>query len=163
MNSNLIARHPEKEEMSNAALRRADFPPAELFRGLTPQEVDLAMNAAKQRRYRAKSVIYHQGEPTQYFLLLREGRARYFYQTENGKKLILRWILPGYSFGLAALSSPMDHYLVSAEAVQDSVVAAWDARTIRALTQQVPRLTENGLFATHYLFSWYIGPCSHVL
>jgi CRP-like cAMP-binding protein len=143
--------------MSTSDFRRADFPPAGLFNGLTSQEVDLALSAAKLRRYRAKSVIYRQGEPAQHHLLLREGRARYFYQTSNGKKLILRWILPGYSFGLAGLSPQTDHYLVGTEAVQDSVVLAWETRSMRALEQRLPRLLENGFIITYHLFSWYIA------
>jgi CRP/FNR family transcriptional regulator, nitrogen oxide reductase regulator len=157
MNSNLTAEYPEKQEMSISHLRGAEFPPAELFEGLLPQEVDLALSAAKLRRYRARSVIFRQGESAQYSFVLREGRARYFYDTKNGKKLILRWILPGYSFGLAGMLRRMDTYLVGVETTQDSLVLAWDARSIQALKQQLPRLAENALYITNFLFSWYIG------
>jgi len=61
----------------------------------------LVLAAARLRRYPAKSVIYRQADPAENVLLLREGRARYFYETANGKKLILRWLIPGYTFGLA--------------------------------------------------------------
>jgi CRP/FNR family transcriptional regulator, nitrogen oxide reductase regulator len=136
---------------------KTEFPPARLFDGLTHEEVDLVLSAAKLHRYGANSVIYRQGESADHFLLLREGRARYFYRTPNGKKLILRWILPGYAFGWAGLSRELDHYVVSAETVQDSVVLAWDTRTIHALTQRLPRLLENGFFIVGYLLSWYVA------
>jgi CRP-like cAMP-binding protein len=128
-----------------------------LFSGLTQQEVDLVLAAAELRRYPAKSVIYRQADPAQHLLLLREGRARYFYETGNGKKLILRWLLPGYAFGLAGMLSRMPEYLVGVEAVQDSVVLVWDKRTIRDLVQRLPQLAENALFITSFSFAWYIA------
>jgi len=134
-----------------------DFPPVELFRGLTPQEVHLVLAAAKLRRYPAKSVIYRQADPAEHVLLLREGRARYFYETGNGKKLILRWLLPGYAFGFAGVLGQMPEYLVGVEAVQKSVVSVWDTRTFRGLARRLPQLVENGLFITSFSIDWYIA------
>lgn len=140
-----------------SAFRAADLPPAELFRGLSPQQVDLVLAAARLRRYPAKSVIYRQSDPAEHLLLLREGRARYFYETRNGKRLILRWLLPSYAFGWAGMLSQMPEYLVGVEAVQDSVVSVWDTRTFRGLARRLPQLVENALFITSYSFAWYIA------
>jgi CRP-like cAMP-binding protein len=80
-------------------------PDIELLRGLNRQEVDLIFAAARARRFSAKSVMTYQGEPADHLLLLWKGRARYFFETPNGKKLILIWITPGRAFGGAALAS----------------------------------------------------------
>jgi hypothetical protein len=95
----------------------------ELLEGLKPQEVDLALKAARQRKYSAKTVMTRQGEPANEIKVLLQGRARYFYETQMGKKLILNWITPGQTFaGLAALSGAPHVYPANTETVQDSVV-----------------------------------------
>ena len=132
-------------------------PKVELLLGLRPQEADLILAAARMRRVPAKSVMTYQGEPADQLLLLWKGRARYFFQTPNGKKLILMWITPGQAFGGAALAQRPSTYLLSTEAVRDSVVLVWDGPTIRGLTRKFSQLLENAIIiATDYL-SWYIA------
>src|SRR5215469_6875538 len=80
-------------------------PNIELLRGLKPQEINFILSAAKSRRVPAKSVMTFQDEPADHLLLLWKGRARYFFETPSGKKLIMIWITPGHAFGRAALVS----------------------------------------------------------
>jgi hypothetical protein len=49
------------------------------------RDTDLILAAAKRRRFHAKSVMTYQGEPADHLLLLWKGRARYFFETPNGK------------------------------------------------------------------------------
>src|SRR6516164_6393241 len=88
-------------------------PSVELLRGLKPQEIELLWAAARTRRVPAKSVITYQGEPADHLLVLWKGRARYFFDTPNGKKLIMMWITPGQHFGGAALVQRASTYLLS--------------------------------------------------
>jgi CRP/FNR family transcriptional regulator, nitrogen oxide reductase regulator len=150
-------RKSRTEKTSGSASRAADLPSDDLFRGLTPQEVHLVLSAARLRRYPAKSVIYRQADPPEHVLLLREGRARYFYETRAGKKLILRWLLPGDTFGWAGILPQMREYLVGVEAVKDSVLSVWDTHIFRGLARRLPQLVENALFITSYSFAWYIA------
>jgi len=129
----------------------------ELLRGLSRREMDLVLSSAKRRRFPAKSVITYQGEPADRLLLLRQGRARYFFETPHGKKLILRWIAPGDVFGGAALISRPSQYIVSTEAVTDSTVLVWDGATIRDLARQFPRILENTLYLAADYISWYVA------
>lgn len=64
----------------------------ELFRGLKPEEIELILAAASKRRFSSRSVITHQADSAKQLLLLLKGRARYFLQMPDGKKLILKWI-----------------------------------------------------------------------
>ena len=132
-------------------------PNIELLRGLRPQEVDSILAAARERRVPAKSVMTYQGEPADQLLLLWKGRARYFLQTPNGKKLILMWITPGQTFGGAALAQRSSTYLLSTEAVRDSVVLVWDGPTIRGLTRKFSQLLENAIIIAADYLSWYIA------
>ena len=129
----------------------------ELLRGLGQKEIDLILAAAKRRRFSAKSVMTYQDEPADHLLLLWKGRARYFFETPNGKKLILRWITPSDIFGGAALVSRPSTYLVITEAVRDSVVLLWDGPTIRALERRFPELLENAIFLAADYISWYVA------
>jgi CRP-like cAMP-binding protein len=129
----------------------------ELLRGLGQKEIDLILAAAKRRRFSAKSVMTYQDEPADHLLMLWKGRARYFFETPNGKKLILRWITPSDVFGGAALVSRPSTYIVSTEAVRDSVVLLWDGPTIRALARRFPELLENAIFLAADYIRWYVA------
>jgi CRP-like cAMP-binding protein len=137
--------------------RAADVPPGtELLRDLKPEEIHLVLRATRTRRFSAKSVITHQGEPADHLLLLWKGRARCFFETPKGKKLIQIWMTPGHIFGGAALISPPSLYLLSTEAVRDSVILVWDGQTIRGLARRFPRLLENALSIAANYISWYL-------
>jgi CRP-like cAMP-binding protein len=144
--------------MTASEIRAVDIPPGtELLRGLEQQEIESILAAARLRRFRASSVITHQKYPADRLFLLWKGRARYFVETPNGKKLIMIWITPGHIFGAAALAPPPSTYLVSTEAVRNSSVLVWDGPTIRALAKRFPRLMVNAFHTTIDYLSWYVG------
>jgi len=123
--------------------------------GIGPQDLKVILAAAKLRHFRANSVIVSQGNPADYLFLLTKGRARYFYTTEDGRKLLLLWLPAGEIFGGSALLSTPSSYLVSAETVKDSYVLVWDRSTIRGLTTRCPRLLDNALLIASDYLAWY--------
>ncbi len=144
--------------MTASEIRAVDVPPGtELLRGLEQQEIDVILAAARLRRFRASSVITHQKYLADRLFLLWKGRARYFVETPNGKKLIMIWITPGHIFGAAALAPPPSTYLASTEAVRNSMVLVWDGPTIRALARRFPRIMINVFHTTIDYLSWYVG------
>ena len=89
--------------------------------------------------------MVNQGHPADQLFLELSGRARHFYTTQDGKKVILLWLRPGEIFGHAALlPNPTDHVL-STEAVMGGYALVWNRVTIRRLTVRFPRLVENVL------------------
>jgi CRP-like cAMP-binding protein len=143
--------------MTVLEFRAVDVPhDTQLLRNLNPEEVRLILRAAGTRRFSAKSVITHQGDPADHLLLLWRGRARCFFDTPNGKKLIQIGITPGHILGGAALVSRPSVYLVSTEAVRDCVVLIWDGRTIRALARRFPQVLENAIIIAANYISWYL-------
>jgi len=86
-----------------------------------------------------------QGNPADYLYLLTKGRARYFFTTEDGRKLLLLWLSPGEYSVVSALLAIPSSYLASTETVKDSHVLAWDRSTIRGLAARYPKLLENAL------------------
>ena len=71
--------------------------------GLTSHDLKSVLAAAKFREFEANSVITNQERPAERLYLLLSGRARFFFVTEKGHKVILLWIPPGEIFGSAAL------------------------------------------------------------
>jgi CRP/FNR family transcriptional regulator, nitrogen oxide reductase regulator len=130
---------------------------AEWLRGLKPNEIDLILTAARSCRFPAKSVMTFHGDPADHLLLMWEGRARYFFETPSGKKVILMWIRQGDVFGATALVSQPSFYLASTEAVKDSTVLVWDRSNIRALARRFPQLLENVLIIATNYFYWYVA------
>jgi CRP-like cAMP-binding protein len=144
--------------MTVLEFRAIDVPPdAILLKGLERQEIDSILAAARPRHFSAKSVITHQGQPADRLFLLWKGRARYFYETVDGKKLILTWISPGHTVGEAALELSPSLYVVSSEAVRDSIVLVWDGPTVRDLARRFPRLMTNAFHSAIDYLSWYVA------
>ena len=73
-----------------------------LLEGLSPFDLDVILAAAKQRHFTSNSVVVSQGSSADHLFLLTRGRARFFYHTQEGKKVILLWLTPGESFGVAS-------------------------------------------------------------
>jgi CRP/FNR family transcriptional regulator, nitrogen oxide reductase regulator len=129
----------------------------ELLQGLKPSDVNIVLAAAKRRRFPARSVLTIQGESADEFFLLWKGRARHFFETPDGKKIILKWITPGQPFGAVAMVARPSTYFVSAEAVQDCIALVWDALTIRGLARRCPQILENSLIIAADYFAWYVA------
>jgi len=125
--------------------------------GLEPQEIDVILAAARPHRFSAKDVMTYQGQTADRILLMWKGRARYFFDAPDGKHLILRWITPGEIFGASALVDRPSKYIVSTEAVQNSVALVWSGESIRALSRRFPPLWENAFFVTTEYISWYVA------
>jgi CRP-like cAMP-binding protein len=145
--------------MSRLQFRSANAQNIELLHGLRPQDVDLILKSARQRRHSARTVMTHQGDRIYDIRALLQGRARYFYETPTGKKLILNWITPGQTFaGLSALSAAPHTYPASTETVRDSIVLSWDGPTMRSLAHQFPLILENAVVvATDRHIAWHLA------
>jgi len=123
-----------------------------LLMGLTPLAVEEIVAAATPMHFVANSVVANQRQPAGKLFLLRNGRARYFFITKGGRKLILHWLVPGEIFGGMALLSEPSSYLVSTEIVEASDVLVWNRSAIRRLATKYPQLLDNGLsIAMDYL------------
>lgn len=124
--------------------------------GLSPSEQEAILNAAKGRRFLAHSVAVEQGRLGNHLFLLIIGRARHFFITETGQKILLNWLVPGDIFGAyAGLVTPTPS-LFGAETLQDCVTLAWDRATVRSLVARYPRLLDNGLLIATTYFTWFL-------
>jgi CRP-like cAMP-binding protein len=67
---------------------------SQILDGFTPSEGKIILSAATHRRFAADSVITNQGCLADHLFLLTKGRARHFFVTVAGKKLLLQWLGP---------------------------------------------------------------------
>jgi hypothetical protein len=125
--------------------------------GLTESEREAILKAAKPRSIPAHSVVINQGQLANSLFLLTAGRARHFFMTEDGHKILLHWLVPGDCFGGFALLAKPGSYLVSTETLKDSGVLVWDRITIRGLVARYPRLLDNGLLVAADYLAWYLA------
>jgi CRP-like cAMP-binding protein len=129
---------------------------SQILDGFAASDRKIILSAATQRRFAADSVITNQGCLADHLFLLTKGRARHFFVTEAGKKLLLQWIGPGDLIGGRTVLSRRSSYLLSTEMVADSSVLAWDRNTIRGLVERYPRLLENALLVASDYVSWHL-------
>ena len=115
------------------------------FEGLDASEIRTVLAAGTQQRFPANSVIVNQGYPAAHLFLLLTGRARRFFLTEDGQKVVLLRVPPREIFGEAVLLARPVDYLLSAEATTNSSTLSWSRSTIRNLCERIPRLMDNAL------------------
>ncbi|MGA8491363.1 MAG: Crp/Fnr family transcriptional regulator [Terriglobales bacterium] len=141
----------------NASLAALRGLKSRFLQGLEKTELESILTSASHRRLLANSVIQNQGDPASRLFLLTSGRARYFYITEDGKKVLFLWLRPGDIFGGGALLEQPLPFLVNVETVKDSQMLVWDRATIRSLAVRYPRLRDNALSIAWDYFTYYIA------
>jgi CRP/FNR family transcriptional regulator, nitrogen oxide reductase regulator len=124
--------------------------------GLAHSACERILGAAAQRRFRANSVVTNDGGPADHLFLVTKGLVRFFVITDEGTKLLFRWIGPRDLFGGMTVLSVHSSYLFSTETVTDTSVLVWDRPTIRGLIAQYPRLLENALVTASDYLAWHL-------
>ena len=136
---------------ANASLK------SKFLEGFSPLDLNVILTAAKQRHFVSNYIVVNQGDPPDHLFLLTAGRARFFVNTPEGKKILLLWLTPGEVFGGAAILSNPAPYLVSTETLKDSSMLVWDRATLRHLAVRYPRLVENAMLIAYDYFAWYVA------
>jgi CRP/FNR family transcriptional regulator, nitrogen oxide reductase regulator len=142
-------------QLSTVSLIVNELQPS-LFRGLERSDIDFVVSAAVRRKCQRGAVLCTEGEVADQLFMLLSGRARYFTLSEDGRRVILRWILPGDIFGGMSLMHDPEAYLVNTESVRDSEFLAWSRMDIRRIALRHPRMLENALTMASDYLKWYI-------
>jgi CRP-like cAMP-binding protein len=131
-----------------------------LFEGLGNHEIQAIREAAAKRTYEASQIIISAEEPASYLFLAEVGRVDFSVVTSDGREILLRRLVPGNTFGCAALLAEPMGYLGTAKSVNKTETLVWEHRVARQLAVAYPRLVENALHAfLHYLAlyaQWHI-------
>ncbi len=115
-----------------------------LFGGFKPEELDEILREARSARYPKNSAVFEHGEDAHSFFLLLHGHVRATKTTPTGEQIVVRYVAPGETFGLA-MAIGLAQYPATATAVDDSVVLAWPTGTWPRLVERFPALAGNTL------------------
>jgi len=129
---------------------------SQLLDGLPPPDRKTILAAATHCRFAANSVVINQGHPADHLFLLGRGHARHFFITDEGQKLLLRWLGPGDCFGGRTILSNRCYFLAGTEMITESSVMVWDRPSIRGLVVRFPRLLENALLTASDYLTWHL-------
>jgi CRP-like cAMP-binding protein len=115
-----------------------------LFAGFKPEELDEILREARSARFPKNTAVFEQGEDAHSFFLLLHGHVRAAKTTSTGEQIVVRYVSPGETFGLA-MAIGLTQYPATATAVDDSVVLAWPTGTWPRLVEKFPALATNTL------------------
>ncbi|GLR87837.1 Crp/Fnr family transcriptional regulator [Bradyrhizobium iriomotense] len=115
-----------------------------LFAGFTNEELEEILREARSSRHPKNSAVFVQGEDAHSFFLLLHGHVRAAKTTPTGEQIVVRYVAPGETFGLA-MAIGLTQYPATATAVDDSVVLAWPTGAWPRLVQKFPALATNTL------------------
>jgi len=127
------------------------------LKGLSSTELEQVLSTAATKRIPANKVVVHQNHPADHLFLITSGHARYFFITEDGRKLLLFRLVQGDIFGCPAILPEPSLYLVGTETVQASQVLVWPRSAIKALAANYPRLMQNTLLIAYDYVGWYLS------
>ncbi len=131
--------------MADSIRERADLlSGVGVFRGLDATALEAVAREARPKRLAAGEMLLRQDEPAEDFYVVTEGRIRLSQVTAEGHQVIMGFVGPGGGVGIIAVLGRIG-YPVSAEAVEDSEVLAWEGEAFGQLMLDHPQLAVNGM------------------
>lgn len=115
-----------------------------LFAGFSTDELGEILREARSIRCPKNSAVFEQGEDAHSIFLLLHGHVRASKTTPTGDQIVVRYVAPGETFGLATAIG-LTQYPATAVAVDDSVVLAWPTASWPRLVASFPALATNTL------------------
>ena len=108
-----------------------------VFAGVPAREIAALARIAREDSYRARDWIFMEGEPADWFCVVRSGRVKILRASRGGKEVVLELLGPGEPFGGVAVIERRP-YPASAQATEPSVVLKIPREPIVALTERHP-------------------------
>lgn len=111
----------------------------DLFRDLTPQEIEEIDRATTMRSCKAGRVFYTPGETGEVLFILKEGEVEIFRKSSRGRRLVIARLRPYSFFGeMSCIGHGM--YERYAIATEDSLVCTMKRRDVERLLLSKPRV-----------------------
>jgi CRP/FNR family transcriptional regulator len=108
-----------------------------VFAGIPVRELTALAAGAHEESYRARDYVFMEGEPADWFCLVRSGRVKILRASRAGKEVVLELLGPGEPFGGVAVIERRP-YPASAQATEASRVLKLAREPIIALTERHP-------------------------
>ena len=117
-----------------------DIEDAELFVGLSRDDLRAVWSKSLRRIVPPGSFLYHQGEPAETMFLIETGRVRLHELTDDGREVLVTFIYPGEVFG-AVIAGAV--YRATTQADTPVRAYAWTATIMKEFMVRFPRLQRN--------------------
>ncbi len=113
-----------------------------LFRGLSPEELAIIVQAAKPHEWQSGEPLFYQEDSATRIFMLVHGQVKLLQNTPDGQQVLLRIIGPGEVIGIvAALEDSV--YPATAQAAEPCSGLQWDGKALRRLMETYPRIALN--------------------
>lgn len=117
-----------------------------VFRGLAEEDCGRLAAVSKIERMEKGKTLFSEGDPSDVFYILVEGRVKIFKVTPDGRDIILGIFEPGEPLGAVAVYRAVD-YPATAEILEESTLLAIPRRDLFQLLETYPTLTRGLLGA----------------
>jgi CRP/FNR family transcriptional regulator, polysaccharide utilization system transcription regulator len=92
--------------------------------------------------YKTGQLVFHEDSRAVGVYCLNSGKVKLYKVGNDGKEQIVRFVTPGELFGYSSITGTR-HHMVTAEAIEDSVVCFINDITFSALTEKYPEITRT--------------------
>jgi CRP/FNR family transcriptional regulator len=110
-----------------------------VFASLSAHDLRTLAATAREQSYRAREYVFTEGDPAQWFCIVRSGHVKVARETRGGKTVVLDLLGPGEPFGGVAVIERRP-YPASAQATEPSVIVKIPQEAIVAVTERDPSL-----------------------
>ncbi len=91
---------------------------------------------------RQASLVFHEDSRAVGVYCLNSGKVKLYKVGNDGKEQIVRFVTPGELFGYSSIIGSR-HYLLTAEAIEDSVICFINSNTFSDLTNKYPEISKD--------------------
>jgi len=108
-----------------------------LFSGLSEEEIGEISSYVERKSFSRKKTIFSEGDPSNWFYILFEGKVKITKLSHDGKEIIIELISPRDFFGGFAVLNGFP-YPANAVAMEDSVIIRISRRNIMGIIERFP-------------------------
>ena len=113
-----------------------------LFAEVIPEELDLILGAAREKRFDKRETIFSEGDPVRHVTMVVSGIVKVTQMGLNGNEVILRLNAAGEIVGSYRVCVNCSH-CATAQAVQSCVALVWDAVAFEKMLARIPTFRRN--------------------
>lgn len=110
-----------------------------LFSDLTERELELLVASGSRRKFPAKNIIFQEGEPGDFLLVILSGKVKVIISGKDGEEFILTLLGPGSFFGEMALLEG-GYRSATVMTVEPSVFLQIEKKDFSELLKRQPRI-----------------------
>jgi CRP-like cAMP-binding protein len=112
---------------------------ASLFSNLSDRELACFQNTAQMRPYKRQKILYLQGEPAEFFYVIKSGWVKLFHTMPEGEEVIVDMLTTGHMVGENSIFEQGCH-TSSAQVIEDVQLLSISSRTLKEQISLNPSL-----------------------